>query len=62
MKLKKPIPEICEGIAQSIHIIQELVEKKIDENGMSYIAMHIASAIEGNKNKEAPLHAVIGLS
>ena len=58
-EIKETYPEICECIAQSIHIIQELVEKKIDENGMSYIAMHIASALEGNKNKEAPLHAVI---
>lgn len=58
-EIKTTYPYVFQCITENVHIIQELVEKRFNENDISYIAMHIASVMEGNKNNDEPLHAVI---
>lgn len=58
-ELKIKYPEIFRSIESNIYIIQGLVEREIDENDISYIAMHIASVIEGRKVTYSTLSAAI---
>lgn len=58
-ELKNKYPEIFKSLEQNIYIIQDLVDRKINENDISYMAMHIASVIEGRKPNKSSLTAVI---
>lgn len=58
-EIKHTYPFVYQCIKESIHIIQELVQQEIGDNEISYIAMHIASVLEMDKNGDHPLHAVI---
>lgn len=58
-ELKSKYPEIFKSLEQNIYIIQDLVDRKFDENEISYMAMHIASVIEGRNPNKSSLTAVI---
>lgn len=58
-ELKNKYPEIFKSLEQNIYIIQDLVDRKINENDVSYMAMHIASVIEGRKPNKSSLTAII---
>lgn len=58
-ELKAKYPEIFKSLEQNVYIIQDLVDRKFDENEISYMAMHIASVIEGRKPNKSSLTAVI---
>ncbi|NME43773.1 PTS transporter subunit EIIA [Faecalicoccus pleomorphus] len=59
-ELKTQYPEIFHSIEKNIYIIQELVDnREISENDISYIAMHIATVIEGKNNNFKQLTAAI---
>lgn len=58
-ELKSKYPEIFKSLEQNIYIIQDLVDRKFDENEISYMAMHIASVIEGRKPNKSSLTAII---
>lgn len=58
-ELKNKYPEIFKSLEQNIYIIQDLVDRKINENDISYMAMHIASVIEGRKPNKSSLTAII---
>lgn len=59
LELKEKYPEIFQSIENNIFIIQGLVDREIDENDISYMAMHIASVIEGRKPNFSSLSTVI---
>lgn len=58
-ELKKKYEEIFRSIELNIDSIQDLVDRRIEENDISYIAMHIATVIEGRKQDKTALSAVI---
>lgn len=58
-ELRNKYSEIFKSIEQNVYIIRDLVDREINENDISYMAMHIASVIEGRKPNKPSLSAVI---
>lgn len=58
-ELEELYPLIFDCIERHIHIIEEIIHKKMDRNDISYIAMHIASVTEARNEENEPLHAIM---
>lgn len=52
-------PDIFASVRKNIHIIEEINDKKISDNEMSYIVMHFAAIVEANKNLNRSLHCIL---
>jgi len=58
-ELEELYPHIFDCIEKHIYIIEEIINKKMDRNDISYIAMHIASVTEAKNEENEPLHAIM---
>ncbi len=58
-ELEELYPQIFDCIEKHIYIIEEIIDKKMDRNDISYIAMHIASVTEARNEENEPLHAIM---
>ncbi|MEG0275180.1 MAG: PTS sugar transporter subunit IIA, partial [Longicatena sp.] len=58
-ELEQMYPHIFNCIEEHIHILEEIIGKKMDRNDISYIAMHIASVTESKEDVNEPLHAIL---
>jgi Transcriptional antiterminator len=58
-ELEELYPHIFDCIEKYIYIIEEIINKKMDRNDISYIAMHIASVTEAKDEENEPLHAIM---
>lgn len=52
-------PEIAESVKNNLHILTQYQIRKITENEIVYIAIHICAALERKKNSEVAFHVIV---
>ena len=58
-ELEQMYPEIFEHVAENIKDIERMIGKKMEKDEISYIVMHIASALEVLKTEQQSVSALI---
>lgn len=52
-------PRVLEAIKKSIHILQQYDTRKITDNELIYIGIHVCAALERKKNQEVAFHVIV---